>query len=852
MTHARSLVRAIVCVLVLPCAARAQSGTVPSATTAQPAATIELTLVRNDDGAVVPAADVTWFRGDQRELDGRRIADERLDVLDEFLARRGVHTQSDAHGRVRVPHGGESVFVAARADGRLALGDFGPRTSAASLTLFPDWDAAVHVIDAEGRALADASVVLLRRSSRFRRDVGVLRTRTDAAGDAVLAHAGYAFERATAERSNVPVEWLVALDGCFAQPVETPLRRPEKPNERLQLVSPPVGSVEVHITDTDGTPWTGDVEVELGAASSIAGADALIATLRRTPDWLRFWERERAPGLVVAQSSAGVVVFERVGAGAVLVASAQRNADSSRSYVSAAGPAKTGERAVLELGFGAKHPSFRAQLVDERGNPLRDREVALSLYALPPADGWEHSWDEFDTHEPRGPFNAAERRAARVRTDREGRVSLDVAPELVLAGTPSLGIEVYDGERTALTANVDLGERWSAGVHDLGQVKLGAARLLAGGRVIDEEGAPIPGVTVALTAIKGLPTFSVVTGADGRFELRGAEPRRAVELSAYAEGYVSIDFQEAHAGASDVDLLMRTAGTIRGRVLAPPGRTAEQFGVRVTLAGTESWSTPAWMTSIESDGSFALKHMSAGRYLVQVMSNERAIFARDSIELTRGGDVDLGTIDLTPQVKPVTLHITSESGEPLSGIYFLPEAERQENPVFPHMGTDLWTQVMPQTFERGELRLLLKELPFDIELASAGFRIERLRLDQKRDIHMRPGLRVRIRSTKPLGAVPEGAEFLITLVSDQKELPSPLHGTTPFESTPFDARGEALLVAPGPGAYWFEWSLRRKSPGGFSARTQLDERQQIVVVESDVEQTISLAPVTLPADLDAR
>jgi hypothetical protein len=831
-------------------AGAAQGQTPPPADPRAPAAParqlVELRVVDGKSGAPIEGAAVRRIDGNPK---GAPLPDDDEFVrIEEEFRGRPVVAKSDAKGCVRFerPAGQAQALLTFDAGGRFAamfLWEHMPATQ--DVKLFPDPPLRVEVRDAGGRAMADVPIVLRDRSNPYSYDI--LWARTGADGRVTLPHAAYAVNK---QGSDLPehTRWSVAVATCLREVVAHSWEG-APPEELVKLVMPDTGQVEVLLQEMDGTPLRGEIEVALIAVPNPCAASETEEQSVRSLDgaFAPRWVAGPRPGIMLATAREGRASFDHVGLGLSLAAGVARNRGSMVVTTRGSGPEKASDVVALTIVFGSTTPTFAARVVGLDGELLRDVDLQVELFLRPPKEGW--NFVNRGREDVLGPMTrGAALGPALIRTDAQGGFRVDYMPEQASKGNAVLLVQHGAGEAGHAVMVVELAELWTPGIHDLGELQLERAPIAAAGRVVDDLGAPVDGASVSISEFKAQSRIATVTRADGRFELRGVAFQKAIDLSVDKEGYSFAWQNRVTPGTTDLEIVLPTSCELRAKVILPAGTSPHDFGV--TIQPIDPAQSGGMGTGLQDDGSLQVDGLRPGTYRLEIRANRRSlsVFSKEGLVIARGKPLDLGTIDLAGEVKPITLKILDPEGKPLSGIYFLPDEEREPNKVFAWADKDLWTCLHPDTFSDGTLRLLPKSESVRVDLAAAGFRIEHVTLSADRELRMRPGLPVRLVLDKRVGEAPEGWEFAVMLVSTAKDRPHPLHGQLPFESSAFDVRGEATLAAPGTGKYWFEWVMRKRLQGGRWARSWPEAKQQIEVIESDKEQRLVLHPQIDPGD----
>ena len=228
------------------------------------------------------------------------------------------------------------------------------------------------------------------------------------------------------------------------------------------------------------------------------------------------------------------------------------------------------------------------------------------------------------------------------------------------------------------------------------------------GRVVTDDGRPVSGLRVQVTGPKvpgSSGGISASTDEDGRFVLRGVEPRtQTVRANAPSWDYaipsttpvtVRLDRNDpAHGTVANVRLVLaesidpretseagpavltlRPAAGIRGRVLAPPGASLAQCQV-VHLPGDsmpDADSVRSFMigerTRVDrSEGTFTIDRLEPGVVTVWAEIG-RGPAARRSTPITLDPRVDTAPIELRfPTGGAIAGRVVDETGAPVAGV----------------------------------------------------------------------------------------------------------------------------------------------------------------------------------------
>lgn len=219
--------------------------------------------------------------------------------------------------------------------------------------------------------------------------------------------------------------------------------------------------------------------------------------------------------------------------------------------------------------------------------------------------------------------------------------------------------EVADGERT-----------------ELGTITVEPGRSLSG-RVLDGDGAPVAGATVAAGALlsgggaelyienESIGARSTTTGEDGRYEMTGFPPRH-LTMVAGKDG-VGRSRSVPVAASKDsavIDLVLQPTGAVDGKVT----RGGQPLGDTVIIANPIGAVSSNFFVVTGPDGSFALDALTPGAYFIYPMIGGGGGRPKDmvlrTVEVSAGERARLD-IDATPGKGKLTINVTTDAGAPV-------------------------------------------------------------------------------------------------------------------------------------------------------------------------------------------
>jgi protocatechuate 3,4-dioxygenase beta subunit len=264
--------------------------------------------------------------------------------------------------------------------------------------------------------------------------------------------------------------------------------------------------------------------------------------------------------------------------------------------------------------------TLTGRLVDENEDPVAGK---VSLRAL---DG--------------GSVGALLRSRFTAETDAKGVFSLpSVPPGEHMLVAEARGYGATNAEAPASGRNKE---------EDLGDIVLETG-LSISGKVLGESGSPVAGAMVhafpSLRAgiIAARPqTFEAETDGEGRFVLAGLS-EGIHNLLASAPGFGSSKLMVAEPGALSVTITLKPAGSIRGTVVDPEGRSVTSFRAMARSADERGFGGQG---VADEEGIFVLETVAEGEYAVEIVSPDFMSEVVSSVRVTAGNVTELGTIRL--------------------------------------------------------------------------------------------------------------------------------------------------------------------------------------------------------------
>lgn len=467
----------------------------------------------------------------------------------------------------------------------------------------------------------------------------------------------------------------VALAMPLDEPVEAPFDPELLPESPVRLVLPQTGTVVVRLVTPDRQPFLEPAVVELqGPERGEVRIDG------------------EGRNLVRVAANAGVATFRFVGLGPPLeIAASPANPALRRVEGKLDGPRAPGETALtLECGGWATTVSGRLVKSDGKAMARTNLEVKIPIVAGP------------STTEPYSP-------AVDAMTGPDGKfvARFDVDPATVPPGEAQLGVKleqprvangIYVDRRQAVTAA--LPDSIRTGNADLGDVIVADLDLVAAGKVVDPEGAPVGGARLRIVersrtgwrSAWRMHEIQAASAADGRFELRGKAQGASLGLAAEREGWRCLEPVPFEIGARDVKLVMSRAGAIEGSIAglgsrdtnvwteAPIEVSIVKAGVdapREKFSGTRDTADPDRHEVDVFEGQFECKTLRPGTYTVEFYKtslrerNPSVLLVVEGIVVKAGEttkDPRLQNIELAKLLKSLVVTVVDERGVPLKGV----------------------------------------------------------------------------------------------------------------------------------------------------------------------------------------
>jgi len=596
---------------------------------------IEVIVLRRAGGSPVPGAEVLvlTLREDQE-----RAASEEFFLgasVDAFIEKFGLKYAADAQGVARIPRPDDDSVLVARHGALFGVGpwrELKQRTAAAGrvpIEVEESEDLQIRVRDEAGLPVA-GMLVALRVGAGDYFSFDLLRARTGADGIGRIAHAA-AFARLFSPMEGA--SYGAALATVLAEPVSVPLDLARLPATPVDLVLPPHGSVRVLLRNPDGTPATASLLVALAKARVNPEDD---------DDWL-------APGMpgfdaLSGRTETGAITFDHVGLGMSLQASAVFAGAPQASIARRTGPQRAGETVEIVLTEQRDYPILLVQAQDRDGRPLAGQRLKARFLMQDDQVDWRNDQD--------------------LRTDAAGRARIALLP--VAPEEQALAIA---WERPAedglpeLHARTALDRALRAGENDLGVVRFVEAPVLAGGRVLDAEGAPIVNARVVPMHRRSSDfepqEFYLEADFDrsrhtdllGGFTLTGTWDEPQLTLEAQADGHLSASVTVA-PGATGVEIRLPSSFGLAGRLVADPGVDLSRLSLQLVYLSLDAGSPPMGVSVDPESGRFSMEGAPAG--MADLVIGAPSPSPNDG-EILRLSGIHVGAAAPDPRLDPIDL-----------------------------------------------------------------------------------------------------------------------------------------------------------------------------------------------------
>lgn len=773
-----------------------------------------LLVVDAVDRHPLAGAEVTYV--DLGAIDSREKF-ESIGLRDELVVRRGTTVGTDAEGRVTLPaFGGEALIRAHAAGlwGQIEIAN--PGADELTLSLSRDRGVSVAVVDPQGAPMPGVPVALFESSREGGPgDLVLWRGVTaEETGIAEIPHLQWYVTRLEERAPLAPGAALfVTLHFPTKEPVRVTLDPQDLPAGPIRIAAPATGSLRVRVIGKNERPYLGEMSVFVSAAGAGAGS--------ATGDLATF----------VQFTKSGVAEFPWIEVGTRLrIAAGWPASGFDTAEDECEGPSEAGEQVEAVLRLEVKHPVVVARILGADGAPLGDRDVRIGFALARPS-----TMPIPLRTNARSDGDGAVRHPLQMLRGRSFPRILEFVVPFAEAG---LEEEPEWWGQATLPAAPDEG-----GEYRLGDIRLERVPLVVSGRVVDADGKPLGDARVSVAAEGAV--FAGTTHADGSFRIHGRGAEGSLEVAAAKARFEIPEPLEAQPGAEGVEIVLRPATMVRGRVLVGEGVPLEKVFVWVADASRKHEAF------LRSGGEFAF-YVAPGTVNVEVRlrSESEPIYAFEGLEVPEGEETDLGDIDLRERIRVLPLAVVDEARQPVAGAWVL--AATGENAGTPLGQTDTFGRIRLPAAGSGTL---------DCLVGRRGYRSGRIGLPAKNPtLLLRPPLRVRL--VAPEGVAPPAPPLALTCVLEIEAAPqdpvavwrSRFLGFNPGHVD--SGNGVTLDVAES-GPYRAVWRLTLE--GDFLVDGQpvreltedVGDGHRVVVTETDDRQTFEV-PLTAEQMLAAK
>ncbi len=745
----------------------------------------------------------------------------------DLRAQLAIVTTTDAAGETSLRAPPVPLLIEARLGPRWGMATLNelPDSHRVVVTIGPDRDLQVQVLDEGGRPRADVPVSLRHQIQS--------EPRRRWAGQHTLSEApdGLARFQHLQRRLRQGSGWHATFTfPCREQPV-APVDETTPHDPPLQLILPPTGSLRIRVRAPDVEP---------------ALLEGLGIRLAAFADGRELWEQgpwseppfdDEARTAIAPWLGLGLELrVELLRAGTVL---------ATRQIP---GPRHPGEVAECEFGAGdLTIPLARGRFVrnDGRAWPAC---TASAFAMLQPT-----------------PLGAPPAQNQPLAVDADGRFTLEVRD-----ARPPDGSRTYrfhaphpDGTGSA-SAFVPLNQDIPPPGLDLGDIRLDHGPLLVAGRVVDHAHQPVQGAQMQLQASttvlsrvmhRHVYTSGIArTRADGSFALYlppgELDPGAQLRLLIRCEGYVPILDHDCTRGDDKVVILLEPESGLAGSIQIGDGIESSDVIVRLAAAATgASRDLP-----VRPDGTFSSNGIRADTYSLRVLlrgpadqPEPRPAFELHGLVLLPrvvNRDPRIQQIRLESRHPALRIEVVDRSSTPLQRATVTIAGVRGSQPAL--------------TDAAGVCRLRVERLPVDLEVTAFGHRTRRLpgvTTDQR--VVLERGIPVRLQA----GARAQGADpkyrlgVMLFEVDDAGIRRGMVYDRSyPWQRRYFESDGTLAVELPHAGVYECDLFVYVEGADhvGRGGPVTFQPRPRITVVDTAVVQTFAIDVPQTAVDEAAR
>jgi hypothetical protein len=515
-------------------------------------------VVRDNPPVAVADAIVHYVTKEQAEvfLRARKQTMPRY----EWPEALGQRARTGADGIVQLPATETPWLCAAAVGDEFAFTVVPPGERLVVMHLVLDETVTVHATHGEERAAAGLPIALLQRAGN-NQVRPVWQGEAAANGRAVVRHFQLLLEKQSSEKGAQQPRYAALAMAPLQAPVAVEFSRPV-PREPIRLVLPPIGSLEVQLTDHRGTPL-------LTPAVVIAQVERKEEPTQPFPFAAGFTNRRQQKPV-----GAEPVLLPFVGANTPLRLSARFPGDPRRAAQLSplTGPGQADEQKHIALPLAAHHVVLAGRLLLPTRLPV--------AAAATPAVLWRADRD-LDTYTLHTIADGRFDLVLGARSDAtEYCLEVRCTPPMVIttawaptaaAAPPLLGARLH-------VPGLQGGQRI-----ELGDIVLGEAPVLTAGVVVDDSGQPVAAASVVVQQEepprpgrneqrgdpwRNLPLLATSTEQDGTFVLHGALPPGRLRVRADTNLHFA-DSVPLQSQGQQLRIRIDRNGILNGRVLLP-------------------------------------------------------------------------------------------------------------------------------------------------------------------------------------------------------------------------------------------------------------------------------------------
>lgn len=656
----------------------------------------------------------------------RAALEETREDWEPHAARFARKVQADERGEVSLPQPQDWYRILGR-QGALYGERYHPRGADGEIqTLYLEHDLALRVraVDGSGAPIPGLPIGLRQGGEDW--SYWADQRTTGADGRALFAHLQ---ESPILSDPRAHIELRPAIP--LPDPPAVELRLGAIPEEEQLLVLPARGSVLVRLFDADRRPFTGSARVVLQDARGAALQDEFA----EDQEFVEFAAR----GAQSLESVTDQTLFREVGLGMRLTVAVDFDGTENWETIELDGPRAPGERSTADVVQQVLRPFLVVRLLDAEGAPLRDAEINIINHSVAP------SRESF--------------RGVIARTDGEGRLRHTIAEDgtddppgsrrwLEFLHRPEPDMAAADA--VLLGARIEACQAWQDGPNELGELRLDALPLLAGGVVVDAGGAPVAHAEVSLSrrflrdrgreSWRSQGDSRVDSDRDGRFWIRGFPREGEHRVEARHRDHAMVSTPWIQNGAEH-RLEFAGGDFLTGQIL----RDAALIGVglRVVLvapgAEPDGRSRTFDSATVERDGSFRLGPGAPAAADLWVMDDtlDRRVWTVPAVAghaFSAPSDPRLDPLDLRGRLRLVEVDCHDEQGAPIrGGLNFA-------------LGSD--PLVVPENWQwtdGSRFGFLMTEEPLHLWVSSDGYKRKDLKVEGNRlDVLLESGPRLRL------------------------------------------------------------------------------------------------------------